>query len=114
VVDIDQFAISDMMKTLNAEHPHHAAAAANPFWRELFEALEAVVKRQLVICPDSDIHSYESAVSGWYEDLKLLYEHFSHGVSFNSTDEIAQRQLNIALSRASTRRLPNSTSTRNE
>jgi hypothetical protein len=26
-----------------------------------------------------------------------LYEHFSHGVSFNSTDEIAQRQLNIAL-----------------
>lgn len=97
VVYIDQFAISDMMKTLNAEHPHHAEAAANPFWRELFEALEAVVKRQLVICPDSDIHSHESAVSGWYEDLKLLYEHFSHGVSFDSTDEIAQRQLNIAL-----------------
>jgi hypothetical protein len=97
VVYIDQFAISDMMKTLNAEHPHHAEAAANPFWRELFEALEAVVKRQLVICPDSDIHSHESAVSGWYDDLKLLYEHFSHGVSFNSTDEIAQRQLNIAL-----------------
>jgi hypothetical protein len=45
----------------------------------------------------SDIHSHESAVSGWYEDLKLLYEHFSHGVSFNSTDEMAQRQLNIAL-----------------
>jgi transcription elongation factor Elf1 len=31
VVYIDQFAISDMMKTLNAEHPRHAEAAANPF-----------------------------------------------------------------------------------
>jgi hypothetical protein len=60
VVYIDQFAISDMMKTLNAEHPHHAEAAANSFWRELFEALEAVVKRQLVICPDSDITSVRS------------------------------------------------------
>jgi len=35
VVYIDQFAISDMMKTLNVEHPHHADATANLFWREL-------------------------------------------------------------------------------
>src|SRR5713226_2148037 len=97
VVYIDQFAISNMMKTLNAKSPSHEAARADPFWLALFEALERVVKRQLVVCPDSDVHHQESMVFGCYEELKRMYEQFSHGDTFDSTDAIAMRQLNKAL-----------------
>jgi hypothetical protein len=98
VVYIDQFAISNMMKTLNARHPGHATAKADPFWLRLFEALERVVKLQLVVCPDSDVHHSESMVYPWYEQLKRMYEHFSHGdTTFDSTDAIALHQLNKAL-----------------
>ena len=97
VIYIDQFAISNMTKALNKAGPRHTAAAANPFWVTLFERLERVVKLQLVICPDSDVHRHESMVSGFFEPLKRMYEQFSRGVSFDSTDQIAQRQLNTAL-----------------
>jgi hypothetical protein len=98
VVYIDQFAISNMMKTLNARSPRHASAKADPFWLKLFEALERVVKLQLVVCPDSDVHHNESMVFPWYEELKRMYEQFSHGdATFDSTDDVAMRQLNKAL-----------------
>ena len=97
VVYIDQFAISNMMKALNRESPRHAAAAANPFWVTLFERLDRLVKLQLIICPDSDLHRHESMVSGFFEPLKRMYEQLSRGVTFEETHTIAQRQLYIAL-----------------
>jgi hypothetical protein len=63
VVYIDQFAISDMMKSLNRAAEHHSRAAADPFWLALFERLDRVVKLQLAICPYSDAHRHESMVS---------------------------------------------------
>lgn len=98
VVYIDQFAISNMMKALNAKHPRHGAATADPFWLQLFEALERVTKLQLVVCPDSDVHHSESMVDPWHDALKRLYEQFSHGnATFEATDHIALTQLHTAL-----------------
>ena len=109
VVYVDQFAISNMMKTLNARSPGHKAAKADPFWLKLFEALERVVKFQLVVCPESDVHHQESMVFGCYEQLKRMYEQFSRGVTFDSTDAIALRQLNNALLAWLEKRIPEHT-----
>jgi hypothetical protein len=86
-----------MMKALDKSHPRHRATAADPFWVTLFERLDRVVKLQLAICPDSDVHRQESMVSSHFESLKRMYEHLSHGVSFDPTEQIAQRQLYSAL-----------------
>jgi hypothetical protein len=54
VIYIDQFAISNMMKAIDDTLESHDRTAADPFWLELFEALERVCKLQLAICPDSE------------------------------------------------------------
>src|SRR5882762_7984011 len=63
IIYLDQFAISNMMKALNPEVKGHERAAADPLWRELFEALDVVCKLQLVVCPDSNEHRNESLLS---------------------------------------------------
>jgi hypothetical protein len=97
VIYIDQFAISDMMKALNSEHPRHKQAADNPFWVRLFSRLDTLIKKQLIICPYSDVHHHESLVTRHYEALKLMYEHLSHGIHFDSIEAILSRQLDAAL-----------------
>lgn len=97
VIYVDQWAISNMTKALNRAIEAHSRAAANPFWLELFEALERACKLQLVICPYSQVHRHESMLSAYYEPLKRMYEQLSHGVSFDSPEQISQRQLNTAL-----------------
>ena len=97
VVYIDQFAISNMMKVINVTMESHARAAADPFWLELFEALERVCKLQLVVCPDSGAHRDESLMVPYFAALKRMYEQLSHGVTFYDADAIAQAQINVAL-----------------
>ncbi len=97
VIYVDQFAISNMMKALNKAHQAHSRAAADPFWLTLFERLDRLVKLQLAICPYSDAHRHESMMTGFFEPLKRMYEQLSHGVSFDSLEAIARRQLNVAL-----------------
>ena len=82
VVYIDQFAISNMMKTLNRAHGHHARDADDPFWRRLFERLDRLVQLQLVICPFSEVHTNESVVSPDGAALRAMYERLSLLVGF--------------------------------
>lgn len=93
VIYIDQLAISNMMKVLNPAVKGHEHAASDPFWREMFELLDAVCKLQLVVCPDSDEHRNESLMSAFYEPLKRVYEHFSHGISFRDSEWLRQQQI---------------------
>ena len=98
VVYVDQFAISNMMKAIDVAAKAHDRAAADPFWLPLFEQLERVCKLQLAICPDSPSHRDESMVSPFYDALKRMYEQLSHGVTFDSHQDIQERQTFVALS----------------
>ena len=97
VIYVDQFAISNMMKAIDVTAKAHDRAAADPFWLSLFEQLERVCKLQLAVCPESHAHNDESLASPFYEPLKRMYEQLSHGVSFDSHDQVEQRQMNMAL-----------------
>ena len=39
------------------------------------------------------MHRHESMLSDSFQPLKRMYEQLSHGVSFDSPEQIAQRQL---------------------
>jgi hypothetical protein len=93
IVYVDQFAFSNIMKFLNPEVKGHERAAAEPFWKELFEILGVVRHLQLVACPDSREHHHESLTSPFYKALKHTYEHFSGGVGFRDAETIKIRQI---------------------
>jgi hypothetical protein len=93
IVYVDQLAFSNIMKFLNPEAKGHERAAAEPFWKELFETLGVVCHLQLVACPDSREHQHESLTSPFYKALKHTYEHFSGGVSFHDAETIRTRQI---------------------
>ncbi len=93
IVYVDQFAFSNIMKFLSPEVKGHERAAAEPFWKELFEILGVVCHLQLVACPDSREHQHESLTSPFYKGLKHTYEHFSGGVSFHDAETIRVRQI---------------------
>lgn len=93
VIYIDQCAISNMMKVLSPEVKGHERALAEPFWVELREALDVVVRLQLVICPDSVEHEQESLASPFFKSLKSTYEHFSGGLSFEHGTSIKMHQV---------------------
>jgi hypothetical protein len=93
IVYIDQFAFSNIMKILSPDAQGHERTASNPFWKELFETLGVVCHLQLVVCPDSKQHQYESLTSAFYKSLKRTYEHFSGGLSFYAADDIQRMQI---------------------
>ena len=93
IVYVDQFAFSNIMKFLSPEVKGHERAAAQPFWKELFEILGVVCHLHLVACPDSCEHQHESLTSPFYNTLKRTYEHFSGGVSFHDAETIMIRQV---------------------
>lgn len=93
VIYIDQFAISNMMKSLNTKTDANKKGRVDIFWRTLFEKLDRLCKLQLIICPDSNIHTEESLMTGYFEALKRMYELLSHGVSFENQETIKESQL---------------------
>jgi hypothetical protein len=99
IVYVDQLAFSNIMKFLSPAVKGHQRVTAEPFWKELFEILGVVCHLQLVACPESREHQYESLTSPFYKALKRTYEHFSHGVGFHDAETIRIRQV-AALARA--------------
>jgi len=93
IIYIDQSAISNIMKTLSPEVRGHGRAVSERFWKELFEALSVVCHLQLVVCPESREHEYESLTSPFFGELKCTYEHFSGGASFHDPASIMQLQI---------------------
>ena len=82
LIYIDQFALSNMMKSLNPQTKAHAARRLDPVWRTTFEKLDRLVKLQLIICPETLQHEEESAASAFFSSLRRLYELLSYGVTF--------------------------------
>jgi len=93
VIYIDQFAISNMMMSLNPATKAHQKRKVDKFWEVLFQKLDSLCKLQLIICPDSDFHRHESLLAPFYESLKRMYELLSHGVSFFDHETIQRFQI---------------------
>lgn len=93
VIYIDQFAISNMMKALNAKTEANKKGRVETFWHTLFDKLDRLCKRQLIICPDSKIHTEESLMTGYFEVLKRMYELLSQGVTFEDEETIRVCQI---------------------
>jgi hypothetical protein len=91
VVYLDQFAVSDMMKTLDPASPSHGRVPER--WLDLFSLVDRLVKLQLIVCPDSEAHRDESSLHPETAKLRRLYEHLSTGVSFLPFEQIRDRQV---------------------
>jgi hypothetical protein len=88
IIYLDQFVISNMMKELEPANTN-----AHPFYRPLFEKLDRLSKLQLIVCPESPIQDYESAVDPRYEKLRAVFRLFSHGISFHPAITILHAQI---------------------
>mgnify|MGYP000356771292 CR=1 FL=1 len=93
VLYLDQFAISNMMKAINQYTKANRLGRVDPFWAELFDRLDSLVKLQVLVCADSVMHQEESALAPYYGALRRMYEQLSHGVSFDAPETIKRFQL---------------------
>jgi hypothetical protein len=92
IIYLDQFVISNMMKELDPANTN-----AHPFYRPLFEKLDRLSKLQLIVCPESPIQDYESAVDPRYEKFRAVFRLLSHGISFQPAVTILHAQIARAL-----------------
>lgn len=91
VIYLDQFAISEMMKSINPSLKK--MDKVDPFFRKLFEKLDVLNKAQAIVCPESTNHFDESFVSAYYSALKRLYEQLAHNFSFYDPETIKRFQV---------------------
>ena len=96
IIYLDQMVFSNIAKALDPVW-RGTRATQDPFWLELFDQIERLVKLQLAVCPSSPIHDRESVVTPYADVLKRLREYLSTGVEFDSDTIILQRQLHHAL-----------------
>ena len=91
VIYLDQFAISEMMKSINESLKK--TNKVDPFFRKLFEKLDVLNKMQVIVCPESTNHFDESFVSSYYKALKRLYQQLAHDFSFYDPETIKRFQV---------------------
>jgi hypothetical protein len=96
LIYIDQFALSNILKVLNKRIKGHERALQEEFWIKLFEALDSVVRLQLVVCPQSSEHTRESLLSPFNDEVRRLMDHFSCGIHFPDTETIRRFQVHRA------------------
>jgi hypothetical protein len=95
IIYLDQLAISNLMLVMNPETRRSPDQPIEPFWNTAFEKLDALLKLQVIVCPDTEIHSQESLVHRHARGLEKVYEHFSLGVSFEDTWTIERFQIQV-------------------
>lgn len=95
VIYLDQMAISNMVKALDPEAGERREI--DPYWTDLFERLDTLVKLQRVACPPSTTHERESLVAPNFKLYRRMYDHFSAGVKFRYPEEVHRIQLHHAL-----------------
>lgn len=91
IIYLDQFAISEMMKSINLKL--NKANRVKPFFRILFEKLDKLNKLQVIVCPESTIHFDESFVSPYYPALERMYEQLAHDFTFYDPETIKRFQI---------------------
>jgi hypothetical protein len=93
VIYLDQFVISNMMKASNPNTKAHRRGTLDPFYADLFERLKRLARMQLIVCPSSFTHQWESLASPFFKALEACYETLSYGVKFYDPSSIRRFQL---------------------
>lgn len=85
--------ISEMMKIIHPGVAQERKAKIKPVWLDVFIKLDKLAKFQLIVCPESSTHLYESIVYADYQALRRMYEHFSGDLSFYDEETIKRFQI---------------------
>lgn len=92
VIYLDQFVFSNMMKAINKKSKSYGNQSLNRYKR-VFQKLDRLCKMQLIVCPESSIHTHESILSNQYEWIKRMIIQLSCNVSFHSLKNVRVQQL---------------------
>jgi len=93
IIYLDQFVISNMLYALNQATRQHGRNPHEDFYRELFARLDLLGKKQLLVCPKSEFHDYESMTTECSESLKDVYELLSYNTTWYPADSVHMRQI---------------------
>lgn len=93
IIYLDQFVISNMIKSIHPNIASTKSGANNKFYKEMFCKLDKLIKLQLVVCPYSGFHKDESLLSSFPKEHREMYEHLSNGISFKNYMDIISDQL---------------------
>lgn len=93
IIYLDQFVISNMMHALNPASKAHNRGDHREFYIELFKRLDLLGKKQLIGCPESEFHLYESLPTQYFQSLRRMYTLLSGGMSFNRVNRICRSQI---------------------
>ena len=97
LIYLDQMVLSNIAKELDPVW-RGTNRRPDPFWLDLFDQLDRLVKLQLIVCPESPVHEEESAYDDRYEAvLRRLHQHLASGVSLDFPHQVLTRQLWEAL-----------------
>jgi gas vesicle protein len=88
IIYLDQFAISNMMNSINTSSIPFQKNRIDVYWKLVFEKLDVLCKLQVLVCPDSMTHFSESIIANTYKDIKRMYEHLSQDCTFYDFDTI--------------------------
>ena len=91
IIYLDQFALSEMLKSIDPSVPRKRNL--NPIWRTLFNKLEQLSRKQLLVCPKSAYHNIESLPTTFYPKPQTLIEYLSWYISFDRPNSIKMRQI---------------------
>lgn len=93
VIYIDQFAISNMMMSINLIHPSNKKEDLK-IWRKIYEKLNKLVHFNLIVCPYSETHEIESVFKkSDYKDLKTMFKFLSRTTKFKPKRSIENIQI---------------------
>jgi len=81
------------MKASNPSTKAHQRGTLDPFYSDLFELVKRLARMQLIVCPSSFTHTWESLVSPFFNPLEQFYEMLSNGVKFYDSHTIRRFQL---------------------
>lgn len=76
------------MFALDPSSRQHGRDPNEPFFRELFERLDRMGKKQLLVCPSSEFHDLESLPTPCFEQLKRMYELLAYSVRWFDSDQV--------------------------
>jgi len=79
---------------VHALHPDTPRDQVQDRWVRLFDKLDTLTKKHLIVCPESFIREAESVVFGpRFVEHQRMYELLSHGVRFNDAAQITGVQV---------------------
>lgn len=100
LIYLDQMVLSNIAKELDPVW-RQTRKRLDPFWIDLFDQLDRLLKLQLLVCPTSPTHEEESSYDSRFEFvLRRLYEHLANGVEFDFPEQILEQQLHLAFTAA--------------